>query len=129
MRTMPVVSSALLVLGLAGGAGAQESTEPTHPPVNVDQLPLNMSRIQRQLQKSSERVDRDGLNLKFFIAVYAQAPPIQLYTKQDNLSHGPVPYGAPTHSDMLQMMTPQEYRAPVADFGGLARWLANKAKK
>jgi len=26
-------------------------------------------------------------------------------------------------------MTPQEFRAPVADFSGIARWLANKAKK
>jgi hypothetical protein len=30
---------------------------------------------------------------------------------------------------MMQVMTPQEFRAPVADFSGIARWLANKAKK
>jgi hypothetical protein len=88
-----------------------------------------MSRIHRQLQRSSERQEGDGLNLKFFVAVYAPAPGIQLYTKQDNLSHGPVPYGGPTHSDMLQIMTPQEFRAPAADFSGIARWLAGKAKK
>jgi hypothetical protein len=145
MRTMPTVSSALLipmlVLGLAASAGAQETAQPNpaqvnsgdrqtaSADVNVDQLPLNMSRIHRQLQRSSERQEGDGLNLKFFVAVYAPAPGIQLYTKQDNLSHGPVPYGGPTHSDMLQIMTPQEFRAPAADFSGIARWLAGKAKK
>jgi hypothetical protein len=145
MRTMPTVSSALLipilVLGLAASAGAQETAQPNPAQVNsgdrktagadvnVDQLPLNMSRIHRQLQRSSERQEGDGLNLKFFVAVYAPAPGIQLYTKQDNLSHGPVPYGGPTHSDMLQIMTPQEFRAPAADFSGIARWLAGKAKK
>jgi len=145
MRTMPVVSSALLiplvVLGLAVSAGAQEPVQASPAPVdggdaksgradvNVDQLPLNMSRIHRQLQRSSERQEGDGLNLRFFVAVYAPAPPIQLYTKQDNLSRGPVPYGGPTHSDMLQIMTPQEFRAPAADFSGIARWLADKAKK
>jgi len=145
MWTMPTVSSALviplLVMGLAASAGAQEAAQ-VNPAqvtggdaksgsinVNVDQLPLNMSRIHRQLQRSSERQEQDGLNLKFFVAVYAQAPPIQLYTKQDNLSHGPVPYGGPTHSDMLRVMTPQEFRAPAADFSGIARWLADKAKK
>jgi hypothetical protein len=30
---------------------------------------------------------------------------------------------------MMQMVTPQAFRAPVADFTGIARWLANKAKK
>jgi hypothetical protein len=149
MRTIHVVSSALipllvpvLVLSLAASAGAQEPAQvnpaqvkPAHGSgdnsgtVNVDQLPLNMSRIHRQLQRSSERQERDGLNLRFFVAVYAQAPAIQLYTKQDNLSRGPVPYGGPTHADMLQIMTPQEFRAPAADFSGIARWLADRAKK
>jgi hypothetical protein len=137
---MPLLGPAL-VLCLAASAGAQETGQVTpaqvngadgkdgSAAVNVDQLPVNMSRIQRQLQRSSERQEGDGLNLKFFVAVYAPAPGIQLYTKQDNLTHGPVPYGGPTHSDMLRVMTPQEFRAPAADFSGIARWLAGKAKK
>jgi hypothetical protein len=63
------------------------------------------------------------------VSVYAPAPSIRLFTREDNLSSGPAPYGGPTHGEMMQMVTPQEFRAPVADFTGIARWLANKAKK
>jgi hypothetical protein len=134
MRTIPVVSSALLVVGLAAGANAQtteSSAQPAPPatPEPTQQYGLNLARIQRGLQKSAERQDYDGLNLRFYVNVYAPAPPIKLFTPLDNLLYGPSPYGAPTHRDMMNLMTPQEFSAPAADFSGLARWLANKAKK
>ena len=133
MRTIPVVSSALLVVGLAAGANAQatETAQPPTapaPPEPTQQYGLNLARIQRGLQKSAERQDYDGLNLRFYVNVYAPAPPIKLFTPLDNLLYGPVPYGGPSHRDMMNVMTPQEFRAPVADFSGIARWLANKAK-
>jgi hypothetical protein len=40
-----------------------------------------------------------------------------------------VPYGAPTHREMLDMITPQEHRAPAADFGNLLRWLSGQKDK
>jgi hypothetical protein len=136
MRTMLVVPSALLALGLGSGAMAQQPPEssPREPDkqdkkVDVDQLPLNLNRVQRQLQQSGERQDGSGLNLRFFIAVYAAAPSIQLFTQQDNLTRGPAPYGAPTHSEMMQITIPQEYRAPAADFSALVKWLGDKGKK
>ena len=135
MRTIPVVSSALLVVGLAAAANAQATQAPAPPPaastapaVN-EQYGLNLARIQRGLRKSAERQDYDGLNLRYYVNVYAPAPPIKLFTPLDNLLYGPAPYGAPTHRDMMNLMTPQEFSAPAADFSGLARWLANKAKK
>jgi len=136
MRATQVVSTAALALGLAAGAEAQQpapsgaaGSAQVGGQVNVDQLPVDLARIQRRLQRSAEREERDGLNLKYFVDVYGQAPPLQFFTKQDNLQAGPVPYGAPTHQQMLEMMTPKEYRAPVADFGALARWLVSKARK
>ena len=39
-----------------------------------------------------------------------------------------VPYGAPTHREMIEHVTPQEYRSPVMDFNALFKWLADKAK-
>jgi hypothetical protein len=138
MRTISFVSSALLVMGLSAGAWAQTSaSEPAArqgpPPQSssapTEQYGLNLARIQRGLQRSAERQEGEGLNLRYYVNVYAPAPPIQLFTRQDNLAFGPAPYGAPTHRDMMNMITPQEFRAPVADFSGLARWLANKAKK
>ena len=134
MRTIPVVSSALLVVGLAAGANAQatETAQPPTapaPPEPTQQYGLNLARIQRGLQKSAERQDYDGLNLRFYVNVYAPAPPIKLFTPLDNLLYGPVPYGGPSHRDMMNVMTPQEFSAPAADFSGIARWFANKAKK
>ena len=136
MRTIPVVSSALLVVGLAAGADAQTidispqpATASPAPPESTQQYGLNLARIQRGLQKSAERQDYDGLNLRFYVNVYAPAPPIKLFTPLDNLLYGPVPYGGPSHRDMMNVMTPQEFSAPAADFSGIARWFANKAKK
>ena len=136
MRTIPVVSSALLVVGLAAGANAQTTETsaqpaPTAPASSgpTQQYGLNLARIQRGLQKSAERQDYDGLNLRFYVNVYAPAPPIKLFTPLDNLLYGPAPYGGPTHRDMMNLMTPQEFSAPAADFSGIARWFANKAKK
>ena len=135
MRTIPVVSSALLVVGLAAGANAQATDTSAQPPAApappepTQQYGLNLARIQRGLQKSAERQDYDGLNLRFYVNVYAPAPPIKLFTPLDNLLYGPVPYGGPTHRDMMNVMTPQEFSAPAADFSGIARWFANKAKK
>ena len=136
MRTIPVVSSALLVVGLAAGANAQttESSAQPAPAAPATQEPthqygLNLARVQRGLQKSAERQDYDGLNLRFYVNVYAPAPPIKLFTPLDNLLYGPAPYGGPTHRETMNMITPQEFRAPAADLTGIGRWFANKAKK
>ena len=149
LRLAAVVSCA--VLGLAQGAWAQNAGAGTAQPavqpatrngdaaagttavgttgVDVTRLPIDVQRIQRKLSRTSERVESDGFNLRYMIDVFGQAPAINLFTKEDNLATGQAPYGAPTHRDMLYMITPQEFRAPAMDFSALARWLANRAKK
>jgi hypothetical protein len=121
MTCRRVATAALLSFTFALPAVAQER-------VDVGKLPVNLERIQRQLQQSSVREERDGVNLRYFVPVYGQAPRIQLFTKQDNLETGQAPYGAPTHRDMINAVTPQEFRAPAADFSGLLRWFSDKAK-
>jgi hypothetical protein len=105
----------------AAGAAA-EST------VDVSRLPINLNRIQRQLRQSTVRDESDGLRLRYMVDVYGQAPRIELFPNRDFSLTGPAPYGGPTHNDILQMITPQEHRAPAANFGNLFRWLADKAK-
>ena len=133
MRTIPVVLSALLVAGLPAGSSAQTAPEPVPPSAPAasasnTQFGLNLSRIQRGLRRSSERQDYDGLNLRYYVSVYAPAPPINLFTKQDNIAFGLAPYGGPTHSEIMRLITPQEHSAPAADFSGIARWFATKKK-
>ena len=134
MRTITVASSVLLVAGLLSGASAQTQEPAPAPPAPTasssnTQFGLNLSRIQRGLRRSTERQEYDGLNLRYYVSVYAPAPPINLFTKQDNLAFGPAPYGGPTHGEIMRLITPQEHSAPAADFSGIARWFANKSKK
>jgi hypothetical protein len=141
MRTISVVSSALIVLGVAAAAFAQDPQaqpgSPSSPPANTAPAPadttqqygLNLARIQRGLQKSAERQEYDGLNLRYYVNVYAPSPSIKLFTPLDNLLYGQAPYGGPTHREIMDLITPREYRAPAADFSGIARWLANRSKK
>jgi len=121
MTSRQIALTALLASTLALPAAAQSS-------VDVGKLPIDLERIQRQLRQGAVREERDGLNLRYVVDVYGQAPRIELFAPAPNVMTGPSPYGAPTHRQMIEMVTPQEYRAPAADFGSLFRWLADKAK-
>ena len=123
MNLMRVSLIGLLVLGAAQAAAAQQTQ------VDVKRLPVDLAKVTRQLRQSAATEHQNGLHIRYTIDVYGQAPRIEIFTKQDNLTSGPVPYGAPTHRDMLQQMTPIEYRAPIMDFSALIRWLSDKTKK
>ena len=131
----PAVGNRLVLwLGLTGPAAAQQRTESVEPPrqttIDVSRLPLNVQRIHRELRQSATvREDHDGLSLRYQIEVYGLAPELKLFTPEDNLTTGPVPYGAPTHQEIIEHVTPQEFRSPVMDFNALFRWLGEKAKK
>ena len=122
MTVLRIGLAAFMMLGLASTVGA-------HATVDVDRLPIDLHRIHRELQKSTVRDEHEGLNLRYIVDVYGEAPPLVIFGPDDNLVHGPVPYGAPTHREMIEHVTPKEYRTPAADLGALARWLAERAKK
>jgi hypothetical protein len=123
---------ALLIIGVAHVAAAQQtSADVTRLPVSVDvtRLPIDLANITRQLRQTQSTESRTGLHIRYTIDVYGTAPRIELFTKGDNLVSGPVPYGAPTHREMINQVTPQEFRAPIADFSALLRWLADRGNK
>jgi len=129
--TVVLVGSLMQAAGVAaqsgsGGppAGANSQAQPS---VDVSRLPISLDRIQRQLRQSIVRDESEGLRLRYVVEVFAPAPRIELFGNRDFSLTGPAPYGAPTHNDILQVITPQEYRAPAANFGNLLRWLADKA--
>ncbi len=127
MNSRQIVSAAFLSSLLALPAVAQDNAAKDN--VDVGKLPVNLARIQKQLQQSNVREERDGLNLRYFVPVYGQAPRIDLFPQREpGLFTGPPPYGAPTHRQMIDQVTPQEYRAPAADFSALARWFSDKSK-
>jgi hypothetical protein len=126
--------AALLVFACATLAGAQTANSAGNTAdlsgATVQRFGVDLQRIQRALRQSAERQDSNGLNIRYIIDVYGTAPRINIVDpKTDNLRYGPVPYGAPTHQQMLDIMTPQEFRAPVADFSALMRWFQDRSKK
>jgi hypothetical protein len=98
-------------------------------------LPVSLERIRRQLihQAARSRNDSHGLDIRYYVEVYGHAPQIQIFTPETDLVHGPVPYGGMTHQEFLNLVTPQEFRAPAADLTMLpmllAKWLAERDKK
>ena len=114
----------------SSGPGEQPKTAEAEPTPNIDvsRLPINLNRIQRQLRQSTVRDESQGLQLRYIVDVYGQAPRIELFPNRDYSLTGPAPYGAPTHQDLLRLITPKEHSAPAANFGNLFRWLSDKAK-
>jgi hypothetical protein len=134
MTFRQAVITTVLLLGLGNAAAAQSvvalaAPAPTAATVDVSRLPISLSNIEKKFRQTTIREEREGLNLRYFIDVYAKAPNIVLFTKEDNLLTGPVPYGGPTHREMLDMITPKEHRAPAADLGALMRWLSGTKDK
>jgi hypothetical protein len=116
-----VLIGLMIIFGAASTATAQQSS------IDVKRLPLDLGKITKELRQSSETENHNGLRLRYRVDVYGEAPRIELFTKQDNLANGPVPYGAPTHREMIEHVTPIEYRAPYADLSNLLRWLKSKS--
>jgi hypothetical protein len=129
MQLLPV----LIVLGMSVPAAAAQqapAAQAESPKVDVDKLPIDLKRVERKLKDApSIKEERDGLNLRYTLQIYGVAPRLQFFSEDDNLTTGPVPWGAPTHQEMINHITPQEYRAPYADFSALIRWLADRKKK
>jgi hypothetical protein len=113
----------LFILGAAHSAAAQQAA------VDVKRLPIDLARVTRELRQSSSTESRGALHIRYTVDVYGQAPRLEFFTKEDNLQTGPVPYGAPTHREFIEHVTPIEYRAPFADIGSLIRWLSDRANK
>jgi hypothetical protein len=95
---------------------------------------VSLSRIARGLRvaDSTEQQSGTGLKLEFRIQVYGQAPKINVL-EGFNTRIGPVPYGAPTHSDMMDLWTPRAYRQSAFPISALAflaaKGLWNQSKK
>lgn len=96
------------------------------PPVDPSKMGIDLSRIRRELAEAQgEGGAADGpLRLRFTVQVVGIAPKIDFLEGFD--ASGPVPYGPPTHDEVLQVLTPQEFRTPVVPLYGLLAAAAQK---
>jgi hypothetical protein len=110
-----------------GQAGASQASPPASEQSSVDasKLGVDLARIKRELAQAEESEESDSpLRLRFTVQVLGVAPKIDLL-EGFKLS-GPIPYGAPTHQEFLDVVTPQAYKAPVVPIFGLAVVAAQK---
>ena len=112
----------LATLCLSGAASAQQTE------IDAQKLPVDIERLQRKFRESTEREQRSGPTLRYTVDVFAKTPRIQLITPEDNVRFGPTRNTAPTHQDMINIVTPQAFRSPVMDFSNLMRWINDKTK-
>jgi hypothetical protein len=118
--------SIIMLLSFATPGAAEE------PRIDVDKLPIDIDRITEALQETTFREERDGLRLRYFLNISAQAPPLNIVINPDGKDSwlvGPVPHTAPTHKEFMDFVTPQEFRTPAIDLTALQQWIADKSSK
>ena len=126
MRSTPLGVVVAFGIGLAApaaGAAQEPDAAPAATGTDTRELPVSLDRIKRRLTTSREL--REGgrrlLNLSFYVDVYARAPAIDILPDLDPESES-VPYGAPTHLEMLEAVTPREWRPRAISTGNLFGW-------
>jgi hypothetical protein len=102
----------------------------------VDSLGLSFSRIKRELRILPPSTAKTVLKLEYYVEVQGLAPPIPLF-RPGELATGPIPYGAPTHWDMMDHVTPQAFKTGTVPVSSLAimgiakliQWEAQRARE
>ncbi len=124
--TIALLLMAVLLSAPAAAAGSQESgrQEASVPLLDAEQLPVSLERIRREL-RSRPMLDPESLRLSYYVEVYAKRPQLDVFAGFD-LHNSPVPYGAPSHREIIDLVTPLEFRSPPADLTGVLNWLLGR---
>jgi hypothetical protein len=104
-------------------APADTASPATEPPIDPAKLPVSLGRIRLQLAEKPA-TKTSGLKIQQTIEVVGVAPKIELWNPETaKLATGPVPWGAPTHKDFIDLVTPQEFKNYPMDLNALVQWL------
>ena len=129
MRPSVAVIALCVLLGTAWRAfpqtvPADPSAEPkSETPVDPAKLPVSLERIRLELAVKPA-TKTSGLKIQETIEVVGVAPKLELWDPETaKLATGPVPYGAPTHRDFINLVTPQEFKNYPMDINALIQWL------
>src|SRR5215212_4109844 len=99
------------------------AADSTGSPIDPAKLPVSLSRIRLELAMKPES-KTSGLKIHETIEVVGVAPKVQLWNPEKaKLATGPVPWGAPTHQDFIDLVTPQEFKNYPIDINSLVHWL------
>jgi hypothetical protein len=115
---------------------AAAQADPARPIPSVEALGVSFERIKRELRMRPPSTARTPLKLEYYVEVQGLLPQIPIFAPGE-LTSGPVPYGAPTHADMLDHVTPLAFKSPAIPVSGilmmgvqmLVQWEANRARE
>lgn len=122
-RLAAVVSVVVCLLAASPRVATAQAVPDAHPPptangstttptVNIDRLPLDLDKIQRALQRPPALKIETSRSI-FRIEIFGRKPTIEDILGKDYM-RGPVPAGAPTHQEFLNLVTPQDVQGYAA---------------
>ena len=116
----------MLALGAAAGIDVRAQTT-DGAPAGAGEIPISFDRVRRQLDRAL-RAPNAGrmLRLNDYVTVYARLPALDLIENTFDLSEGPIPHGAPTRIEMLNAMTPREWRSQGVNLANVIGWAVRR---
>ena len=115
---------------------AQQQPQPGQVPVNPDDLPVSLDRIQRALAKTPTLQFAEQDRPVFRVQVFGDKPTIEDILGPD-FARGPVRHGSMTHQEFLNLVTPKDVQGyaafsnkegmTVATTSFLLQWTLQKA--
>jgi hypothetical protein len=129
MACSPVLAQAQATVQSQATAAASTSAQGATPP---DAVPLSLARVQRQLLAAEvgKPSVAPGLRIEEFVNVYGKSIAFDIMKDYD-VKATAVQYGGMTHTEFLDLVTPQIYRQPTVDLIGLAvgaaKWAVTRA--
>ena len=129
--------------GAAAAGNRPDPRPPTAPQSDaarltptVESLGMSFDRIKRELRILPPSTAKSAIKLEYYVEVQGLMPPLPLF-RPGELTTGPVPYGAPTHRDMMDHVTPLAFKAGTVPVSSLAimgivkllQWEAQRARE
>jgi hypothetical protein len=105
-----------------GPAGAQAAPAPGVQTVtvpSVESLGMSFDRIKRELRILPPSTAKTPLKVEYYVEVQGLMPALPIF-RPGELTTGPVPYGAPTHWDMMDHVTPEAFKSPTIPVSAIA---------
>ena len=117
-RVVQSVMASGLLLAVTVLLGLQQPSQPNDAP---GELPVSIERIQRALLRAPAiRLDKDHV---YRVEVLGRKPTIEDILGKDYLK-GPMPAGAPTHQEILNLVTPKDFQGYAPYSNSEAAWVA-----
>jgi hypothetical protein len=119
-----------------GTAATQATPAPAHAVPSVESLGMSFDRIKRELRIQPPSTVKSPLKLEYYVEVQGLMPALPLF-RPGEFATGPIPYGAPTHSDMMDHVTPLAFKSGTVPVSSLAimgivkllQWEAQRARE